>query len=161
MLHTGNKSKQPSFGNIILVLCFHQKNMIIVAVTLIQRWYSTKERNKQHIHYLKLERTIFILSHQGEIPENIQSCLFWGCDFTAGNHKCESPGGRPLVGRAHLCREGEEEDVLPGRAGTQLQKMAFLQLTEAQDTLRSILYATVVCKSKSSVIIGKFRYNVN
>lgn len=61
----------------------------------------------------------------------------------------------------HLCMGGEDEEVLPGRAGTQLQKMAFLQLTEAQDTLRSILYATVVCKSKSSVIIGKFRYNVN
>lgn len=66
-----------------------------------------------------------------------------------------------LLGGQHRCREGEEEEVLLGRAGTQLQKMAFLQLTEAQDTLRSILYATVVCKSKSSVIIGKFRYNVN
>lgn len=135
--------------------------MIIITVTLIQRWYSTRERNKQHIHYLKLERAIFILSHQGEIPENIHSCLFWDCAFTAGNPN-ESPHkeGHLLEGQ-HLCREGEEEEAFPGRAGTQLQKMAFLQLTEAQDTLRNILYATVVCKSKSSVIIGKFRYNVN
>lgn len=42
------------------------KNMIIITVTLIQRWYSTRERNKQHIHYLKLERAIFILSHRGK-----------------------------------------------------------------------------------------------
>lgn len=76
------------------------KNMIILTVTLIQRRYSTRERSKPHIHYLKLKSAIFILSHQGEIPENIHSCLFWGCVFTAINPRSESPEGRPLVGRA-------------------------------------------------------------
>lgn len=56
---------------------------------------------------------------------------------------------------------GEEEEVQPGRAVPQLQNMAFLQHAEAQDTLSSFLYAIVVCKFKSSVMIGKFRYNVN
>jgi len=33
---------------------------------------------------------------------------------------------------------GDEEEVQPGRAATQLQNVAFLQHTEARDTLSSI-----------------------
>lgn len=85
--------------------------MIIVTVTLIQRWYSTKEGNKQHIPYLKLERAIFILSRQRVIPEDIHSCLFWGCAFTARNPKCESPEGRALFGSAAALQgRGEGRD---------------------------------------------------
>lgn len=113
--------------------------MIILTVMLVQPWYSTRERNKQHIHCLKLERAIFILPRQGEIPEDIHSCLLWGCVFTARNPKCESPEGRLLVGRAASLQGRGEGRGFPQQSwNTAAKNGIFLQLTEAKDTLRSI-----------------------
>lgn len=69
------------------------KNMIILTVTLIQRRYFTRERNKHHIHYLKLKSVIFILPHQGERAGHIHSCLLQGCASPAMTFHGRSPEG--------------------------------------------------------------------
>lgn len=136
------------------------KNMIILTVALIKRRYFTREGNKQHIHHLKLKRGIFVLPRQGEIPGDAHSCLFQGCASPALTPP-RVPRRRSLVGGAAPPRGGGQGEVQPGRAVTQLRNTAFLQHAAAQDTLSCISDATVVCKFKSSVMTGEFRYNVN
>lgn len=73
----------------------------------------------------QIRKSNFYFFSSGEIPENIHSCLFWDCAFTARNPNESSQKEGHLLEGQHLCREGEEEEAFPGRAGTQLQKWHF------------------------------------
>lgn len=81
--------------------------MIILTVTLIERRYFTRERNKQHIHNLKLKRVIFILPHQGEIPENIYIAASSGVVLCCSKSHLEGRGRGALAWRSrHSCKTG-------------------------------------------------------